>query len=112
MADLHKLTVQESMNAAGHGGVWTVQSIATHSSAAEGHTVHVDASAGGQVGVLAAGDIYFNFAATALDVETDNDLYLPGNVLTFITVPRGLGSTIYFNHLGKGAACAVRVVLV
>ena len=27
-----------------------------------------------------------------------------------MTVPRGLGDTVYFNHLGKGSAGAVRIV--
>ena len=109
MANLHKLSVQEALNASGPGGVWTVNSAATHGGTAEANTIHVDVSGAGQIGVLAAGQIYFNFSSSQTDVETDDDLKLPANTLTFITVPRGLGSTIYFNHLGV-AACEVRIV--
>ena len=114
MADLHKLTVQEAMNASGAGGVWTVNAAATHGGTATTDTIHLDVSGAGQIGVLAAGDIYFRFGSsgssgTTDDCNTSNDLKIPGDTLTFITVPRGLGGTIYFNHLGV-AAVAVRVV--
>ena len=111
MADLHKLTVQEAMNASGAGGVWTVNAAATHGGTAEANTIHVDVSGAGQLGIYSAGDIYIKFSANAgEDIETDDDLTLIGSTLVFITVPRGLGSTIYFNHLGKSAACEVRIV--
>ena len=109
MADLHKLTVQEAMNASGSGGVWTVNTAATHGGTATTDTIHLDVSGAEQIGVLAAGDIYFNFSTTTTDCNTSNDLRIPGETLTFITVPRGLGATIYFNHLGV-AAVAVRIV--
>ena len=109
MADLHKLTVQEAMNASGSGGVWTVNTAATHGGTATTDTIHLDVSGAGQIGVLAAGDIYFNFSTTTTDCNTSNDMKIPGSNLIFITVPRGLGNTIYFNHLGV-AAVAVRVV--
>ena len=114
MADLHKLTVQEAMNASGAGGVWTVNAAATHGGTATTDTIHLDVSGAGQIGVYAAGEIYFRFGTsgstgTTDDCNTSNDLKIPGSTLTFITVPRGLGSTIYFNHLGV-AAVAVRVV--
>ena len=66
-------------------------------------------SGAGQIGIFAAGEIYFNFSASQTDCNTSNDLRIPGSTLTFITVPRGLGPTIYFNHLGV-AAVAVRIV--
>ena len=109
MADLHKLTVQEAMNASGAGGVWTVNAAATHGGTGTGNTIHVDVSGAGKIGIFAAGEIYFNFSASQTDCNTSNDLRIPGSTLTFITVPWGLGSTIYFNHLGV-AAVAVRVV--
>ena len=110
MADLHKLTVQEAMNASGPGGVWTVNSVSTTGSNADvNNTVHIDVSGAGQLGLYSSGEIYFNFADAETNCNTSNDLKLPANTLTFITVPRGLGSTIYFNHLGV-AACEVRIV--
>jgi hypothetical protein len=112
MADLHKLTVQEAMNASGPGGVWTVNGVSTTgSSASTGNTVHVDVSGASQLGLYSSGEIYFNFSATTTDVTTANDLLLPATTLTFITVPRGLGSTIYFNHLSTSTtAHTVRIV--
>ena len=111
MADLHKLSVQEALNAAGSGGQWTVNTVSTvHASTATGSTVHLPVtSTAGQLGVYAAGEIYFNFSTTTTDCNTSNDLKLPADTLIFITVPRALGPTIYFNHLGV-AACAVRIV--
>ena len=109
MAKKQHLSVQESLNSAGFGGTWTVNSAVTHPSTAEAHTVHVDVSGAGQIGVYAAGAIYFNFSSTTTDVETDDDLKLPAETLVFLTVPQGIGSTIYFNHLGV-AACEVRIV--
>ena len=110
MAKKQHLSVQESLNSAGFGGEWTVNSAATHVGTASANTLHVDVSKAGQIGVYAAGAIYFNFSASSTDVTIANDLVLPAETLVFITVPQGLGSTVYFNHLGKGAACAVRVV--
>ena len=109
MADLHKFSAGEALNATGVGGVWTVNAVATHGGTSATDTIHLDASGASQLGIYAAGDIYFNFSTTTTDVTIANDLKLPGETLTFITVPRGLGDTIYFNHLGV-AAVAVRVV--
>ena len=109
MANLHKFTVVEAMNASGIGGLWDVNSAATHGGTATTDTIHLDVSSAHQLGVYPAGDIYFNFSASQTDCNTSNDLKLPGNTLTFLTVPKGLGGTIYFNHLGV-AAVAVRTV--
>ena len=45
MADLHKLTVQEAMNAGGAGGVWTVNTaLAMASVTTKTDTLHTDVS--------------------------------------------------------------------
>ena len=55
MADLHKLTVQEAMNASGPGGVWTVNGVSTTGSNADvANTVHVDVSGAGQLGLYSS----------------------------------------------------------
>ena len=112
MANLHKLSVQEAMNAAGSGGVWTVNTVSTTgSNANEANTVHVLISGAGQLGLYSSGEIYFNFAAAETNCSKNNDLKLPANTLTFITVPQGLGSTVYFNHLSTSTtAHTVRIV--
>ena len=110
MAKKQHLSVQESLNSAGFGGEWTVNAAETHGGTAEANTIHLDVSKSGQIGIYAAGQIYFNFSSSQTDCSTSNDLVIPAETLIFMTVPQGLGSTIYFNHLGKGSACAVRVV--
>ena len=79
MADLHKLTVQEAMNASGSGGQWSVESAVTHAGTAEGDTRHVDVSTAGQIGIYSAGEIYFKFSKdVGVDVETDDGFILKG----------------------------------
>lgn len=111
MAKLHYLTVQEAINAGGSGGQWTVNAVSsTHGGTSATDTIHLDVSGAAQLGIYAAGDIYFRFSADAgEDCVAANDLLIPGSTLVFITVPRGLGNTIYFNHLGV-AVTTVKVV--
>tara|TARA_R100000656_G_scaffold123904_1_gene101010 strand:+ start:1515 stop:1856 length:342 start_codon:yes stop_codon:yes gene_type:complete len=111
MAKLHSLTVQEAINAGGSGGQWTVNTVSTeHTGTGATATVHLDVSGAAQLGIYAAGDIYFRFSADAgEDCVAANDLVIPATTLVFITVPRGLGNTIYFNHLGV-AVTTVKVV--
>ena len=110
MANLHKFTVVESLNAMGPGGGWDVQSVGTHGGTGTGNTIHVDVSLYSQIGIYAAGDIYFNFSADSVtDCNTSNDLKIDGSTLVFLQVPKGLSNTVYFNHLGV-AAVAVRIV--
>ena len=111
MADLRKLSVQEGINAGGSGGTWTVNAVSTvHDDTDPEDTVHLDVSGAAQLGIYAAGDIYFRFSAdSGSDCVAANDLVIPSETLIFITVPRGLGNTIYFNHLGVSAT-TVKVV--
>ena len=110
MADLHKRSVQEAMNISVGGG-WTVATVATHRGTATGNTIHfsVDENTS-QIGVYSAVELYFNFSTTTTDVTTANDMIIPSSTLVFLTVPRALGATVTFNHLGKGSAGAVRIV--
>ena len=112
MANLHKLTVQEAVNASGPGGQWTVNGVSTTGSNADvTNTVHEEVTGAGQLGLYSSGEVYFNFSATTTDVTIANDLKLPAESLTFITIPRGLGATIYFNHLSTSTtAHTVRIV--
>ncbi len=99
MANLHKRSVQEALNATVGGG-WTVNSPGTAgSSSAVTNSIHLAlATITATIGVYAAVEIYFNFSTTTTDVTAANDLLIPKNTLTFITVPRGLGNTVYFNY--------------
>ena len=99
MAKIHKRSVQEALNAT-VGGEWSVNSAGTAgSSGAVTNTTHLAlATTTSTLGVYSAVEIYFNFAASATDVTAANDLLIPKNTLTFLTVPRGLGNTVYFNY--------------
>ena len=99
MAKLHKRSVQESLNAT-VGGEWTVNSAGTAGSSADvTNTTHLAlATMSSTLGVYSAVEIYFNFTITTTDVTAANDLVIPKNTLTFLTVPRGLGNTVYFNY--------------
>ena len=110
MADLHKRSVQEAMNISVGGG-WTVASVATHGGTSNTNTIHYSVYENtSQIGVYSAVELYFNFSTTTTDVTTANDMIIPSSTLVFLTVPRGLGATVKFNHLGKGSAGAVRIV--
>ena len=116
MADLHKRSVQESLNVDISAG-WSVKSaITAGTNAATTNTVHYTVGAtASQLGVYSAGNIYFNFStstsSTNGDCNTSNDLIIPGNTTFFLKVPRGLGATVYFNALSEtSAAKAVRIV--
>ena len=99
MAKIHKRSVQEALNAT-VGGEWSVNSAGTAGSSADvANTIHLAlATMTSTLGVYSAVEIYFNFAASATDVTAANDLLIPKNTLTFLTVPRGLGNTVYFNY--------------
>ena len=99
MADLHKRSVQEALNAT-VGGIWTVNSPGTAGSSADvANSIHLAlATMTSTLGVYSAVEIYFNFSITTTDVTAANDLLIPKNTLTFVTVPRGLGNTVYFNY--------------
>ena len=110
MANLHKRSVQEAVNLS-VGGAWTVATPATHGGTSNTDTIHYSVSGGtSQIAVYSSEELYFNFTITTTDVTIANDLILPAGTIIFITVPRGLGTTIYFNHLGKGSAATVRIV--
>ena len=112
MAKLHKHSVQESLNTT-TGAEWSVKSVGTAGSSADvANTTHVSLGAtAGCLGIYSAVEIYFNFSATTTDVNASNDLKLAKDTLTFITVPRGLGNTIYFNYNSTTSTTgAVRIV--
>ena len=94
------------------GGKWTVSSAGTAGSSADvANTSHkLLLGSTSTLGVYSAVEIYYNFTTSETNVNASNDLLIPANTQFFITVPRGLGNTVYFNHLGKGSTGAVRIV--
>ena len=117
MANLHKFSVQEALNASqGNAGVFNIaddssgglggssgDAIQAGSSANANNTKHFDIAAGThQLIIYPEGDIYWNFATSDEDIVANTNLKLPGDVLTSLAVPKGLLSrnnseTIRFN---------------
>tara|TARA_R110002020_G_scaffold384593_1_gene595582 strand:- start:133 stop:525 length:393 start_codon:yes stop_codon:yes gene_type:complete len=128
MADLQQFRSHEALNttAAGNFSVGDASSgglggssgasIQAGSSADVTNTKHMDlASTTHQIMIYAAGDIYFNFATSDLDIDADIDLILPGGSLTSLAVPVGMRSarsdTIRFNFNSTSTtAHVVRIV--
>ena len=112
MAELHKFTVQEALNASqGSAGSWTPAEVET-----------VNAS-GGDTGNLALSnnthllllqptvETQISFDTAAANIDTDDDISIPANTLTSIVVPRGLGNTIVLNFgSDSGTAGTMRIV--
>ena len=112
MADLHTHSVQEAVNAT-VGGKWTVSSAGTAGSSADvANTSHkLLLGSTSTLGVYSAVEIYYNFTTSETNVNASNDLLLPKNTLTFITIPKALGNTIYFNYNSTSTTTgAVRIV--
>ena len=112
MANLHRNSVQEALNAT-VGAEWTVSSAGTAGSSGDvTNTTHKSlATMTANLGIYSAVDIYFSFATSGTDINGSNDLVIPKNTLTFLTVPRGLGNTVYFNYNSTSTTTgAVRIV--
>ena len=112
MANLHKRSVQEALNVT-VGGNWSANSAGTAGSSANvNNSTHLAlATMTSTLGVYSAVEIYFNFATSSTDVNASNDMILPKNTMVFLTVPRGLGNTVYFNYNSTSTTTgAVRTV--
>ena len=117
MADVHKLTVQESLNAMGPGGVWDVFAAQTYSGSSASDTISNDVSEYHQFGIISTVDIYFSFSDGTKLVNIANDLKIEADTLVFLTVPRGLykpeaktPNKITFNHLSSTGSGVIKIV--
>ena len=113
MANLQKYRAHEALNTT-VGGEWSVATAATTGSSADvTNSIHFSLKPGtNTIGVYSAVAVYLNFSAdSGSDVSASNDMVIPKDTLTFLTVPRGLGSTIYFNHNSTSTTTgAMRIV--
>jgi hypothetical protein len=111
MADLHKFTVQESLNASqGHAGGWTVAARQTVE-ISSGSTQHFPLNAATTILMLQPSvDTQFSFTTAEADIVPNNDLHIPADNLTSLVVPRNLGSTIIINFIGLSSAGTMKVV--
>ena len=96
MANLQPHRAHESLNVDTAAG-WDVQTAQT-AAVTGGTEVQWDVSSFNQIGIYSAStDIRFTFAtATGATINDNNDLILPAQTLTFLKVPKALGSTVYF----------------
>ena len=96
MANLQTHRAHESLNVDTAAG-WDTQTALT-AAVTGGTAVEKDVSSFNQIGVYSVStDIHFSFAsASGATISTGNDLILPAQTLTFLKVPKALGSTVYF----------------
>ena len=96
MANLQKHRAHESLNVDTAAG-WDVQTAQT-AAVTGGAAIQFDVSSFNQIGIYSLStDIRFTFAsATGATISDNNDLILPAQTLTFLKVPKALGSTVYF----------------
>lgn len=112
MAKLHKRSVQEALNVT-VGGEWNVNAVGTAGSSANvNNSIHLGlATMTSTLGVHSAVEIYFHFATSGTDVNASNDMIIPKNTMIYLTVPRGLGNTVFFNYNSTSTTTgAVRTV--
>ena len=98
MANLHKFTVQESLNASqGNAGNWSVQTAAPIN-ANSGATVHHPISSSTHILLLQPTlDTQISFTTSEADIVNAADIVIFAANLTSINVPRGLGGDIILN---------------
>ena len=119
MSDLHKFTVQESVNTES-SGKWEVGSATTVAGSAINEIHGTDAkdiSGFHTVGIYINNDIYFRFTNTTTDAVASTDLRLPSG-LHFIKIPHGIKSSragdtgIYLNMLQVSSSATANIVLI
>ena len=105
MAHLNKFTVQESLNT-DTAASWDVQSVITVDSSADSTNVTSYTT----IGIHTDAEIYFNFSSTEDSLATGTALKLAAG-LTFLKIPKGVGSTIYFVYQRVSGDATMRLVL-
>ena len=117
MADLHKFTVQESVNTES-SGKWEVGSATTVAGSAINEIHGTDAkdiSGFHTVGIYIDNDIYFRFTNSTTDACASTDLRLPSG-LHFIKIPHGVkgrgDAGIYLNMLRVSSSATANIVLI
>ena len=107
MANLHKYTVQESLNAStGNAGKWTVNELGsggdTGIRGTDDSSNNILLAADTTI-VIMQGTVEFNFSfrdddpaiTGSEDLSTSYDLSVPADTIFSINVPRGLGENVY-----------------
>ena len=100
MAILQRYTAAEALNTT-TSGIWTVKGRLTINASSGAVVSTLLSENAHSIIIVPALDIYMNFAIVGQAISTTNDLRIAGDTdeedFISITVPRGLGNTIYFN---------------
>jgi hypothetical protein len=112
MADQQKFRTHESLNV-DTAADWNVLTALT-AAVSGGSTVEKDVSSYNQIGVYSVtNDVYFSFSSSAsTSIVTAKDLVLPSKTLTFLKIPKGLGSTVYFIVLSTSGSVTSSVKII
>ena len=100
MAILQRYTAAEALNTT-TAGIWTVKGVLAIAGSG-GSTLNTELSSDAHsIIIQAAANIVISFSTSAQNIVAANDLLIEGDGTDFvsITVPRGLGNTIYFNAI-------------
>ena len=103
MADLHKFTVQESLNASqGHSGRWdTSQGYQTVDSGSS----RVPLNAATHIVILQSTvDTYIRFSNTDDNINSNRDIKILADTIFSITVPRGIEGIVKLIFARAGSA--------
>jgi|TARA_Y100000034_G_scaffold135465_1_gene207495 hypothetical protein len=111
MADLHHLSVQEAVNT-DTSSVWDLITNVTDAEVSGGTIQNIDISGYHTLGLDPDGEIYFHFHNTSTATLVQADALKLAAGLSFIKIPRGMGSTIYFNYISTSASDAREVRIV
>ena len=109
MANLNKHRAHESLNV-DTAAEWDVVNRKDISSQAH---VYVKVSGTSQLGIHSDSDVKFRFDAVTSDtISANNDLVIPADTLTFIKVPKGVGSEIivHFKQVTSASSKYLRIV--
>ena len=112
MANLQTHRAHESLNVDTAAG-WDIQ-VALTAAVSSGDTVQLSVGSFNQIGVYSVTkDVYFSFTSTTgTAIVTAKDLVLPAQTLTFLKIPKALGSTVYFTVLSTSASATSSVKII
>ena len=111
MANLRRYTASEALNTT-TAGIWTVKGVLTIP-VSSGSTLSTELSSDAHsIIIQAAANIVISFSTSAQNIVAANDLLIEADGTDFvsITVPRGLGNTIYFNAISAGSETTCKLI--
>ena len=108
---LTQFTVQGALNATtGISGGWDNQTRQTVN-VAGGTTIHITLNSSTTIVMMQPNvDTQFSFTTAEADIVANDDLHIPSDAITSVTVPRGLGVTVVLNFIGLSTAGTMKVV--